>query len=476
MKARLAGFFLLFVVLAAPAAQARSTPDSFAELADSPLPAVVNISTTQMVEGRGGVEMPQFPPGSPFEDFFKEFFEFNRPKGPRKYSSLGSGFVIDPKGYVVTNNHVIQDADAIEVILQDDTKLPAKIVGRDPKTDIAVLKVEPSKPLPAVRFGDSDTARVGDWVLAIGNPLKMGGTVTAGIISARGRDIASGPYDDFIQTDASINKGNSGGPLFNMKGEVIGINTAILSPSGGSIGIGFAIPTTTARPVVKQLIKHGKVVRGWLGVRIQRVNEEIAESLGLKGVTGALVASVLEKSPAKAARMKPGDVILTFDGKVVDRMRKLPRIVAETPVGEAVDVVVWRDGKKVSLKVSVGRLEDEEKEVAAAEKSPKKESAREAKVMGMTLSTMTEALREKFDIDDGIEGVVVIDVEGGSHAAEKGLRPGDVILEVYQNDVTEPADVEKQVEAAKRKGLKSVLFQVFGQGGVHYVGLRLDGK
>ena len=293
------GLLVLALATVATAVEAKLAPDGFAELAEKLLPSVVNISTTQVVEGRGGVERPKLPPGSPFEDFFNEFFDHNRPeKRRRKATSLGSGFILDNAGHVLTNNHVIEGADEITVILQDDTRLEAKVVGRDPKTDIAILKVKPSNGMKPVEFGDSDVVRVGDWVVAIGNPFGLGGTVTAGIISARGRDINAGPYDDFLQTDASINSGNSGGPMFNLKGEVIGINTAIFSLSGGSVGIGFAIPAAVAKPVVNQLIKHGHVRRGWLGVHIQTVSEEIAESLGLEKAEGALVANVIKDGPA----------------------------------------------------------------------------------------------------------------------------------------------------------------------------------
>ena len=296
----LAPVLALALVAVSGAAHAKTAPDSFADLAEKLLPSVVNISTTQVIEGRPGMELPKLPPGSPFEDFFKEFFDRNQPQHrSRRATSMGSGFVISADGYVITNNHVIQDADEITVILHDDTRLKAELVGRDAKTDLAVLKVKPKGKLKAVKFGDSDAARVGDWILAIGNPFGLGGTVTAGIISARGRDINAGPYDDFFQTDASINRGNSGGPMFNLKGRVIGINTAIFSPSGGSVGIGFAIPASVASPVIKQLIKHGQVRRGWLGVHIQAVTDEIAETLGLKKASGALVASIIPDGPAE---------------------------------------------------------------------------------------------------------------------------------------------------------------------------------
>ena len=364
------GFLVGVVVLAGMlpgAALARTAPESFADLADRLLPAVVNVSTTQVVEGSAGIELPQLPPGSPFEEFFKEFMERNQPKQQqrRRATSLGSGFFIDNAGHVVTNNHVIQDADEISVILHDDTRLEAKVIGRDAKTDIAVLKVEPHGKLAPVKFGDSDNIRVGDWVVAIGNPFGFGGTVTAGIISARGRDINAGPYDDFLQTDASINRGNSGGPMFNLDGEVIGINTAIFSPSGGSVGIGFAIPSNSARGVIQQLIEHGQVRRGWLGVRIQSVTEEIADALGLKEAAGALVAGVIPGGPAEKAKLKDGDVILEFDGKPIGQMRRLPRLVADTDVGKTVPIKVWRDGRALTMKVEVGALEEPEEKAEA---------------------------------------------------------------------------------------------------------------
>jgi serine protease Do len=317
-------------------AMAAAPPGSFADLVEKALPAVVNISTTQTAKRESSPQHPQFPPGSPFEEFFKEFFyrQQGQDRAPRQVTSLGSGFVSDASGIIVTNNHVIADAVEIVVRFQDDTSLPAKLIGRDEKTDIAVLKVETDKPLAFLPLGDSEKLRVGDWVVAIGNPFGLGGTVTAGIVSAQKRDIRSGPYDDFIQTDAAINKGNSGGPLVDVDGAVIGINTAIYSPSGGSVGIGFSVPIALAKPVIEQLRKFGETRRGWLGVHIQNVSEEIADSLSLKEVHGALVANVTENGPAQAAGIQAGDVILSFNGQTIDRMRSLPRIVAETPVGE----------------------------------------------------------------------------------------------------------------------------------------------
>ncbi|NQU59937.1 MAG: DegQ family serine endoprotease [Rhodospirillales bacterium] len=470
-----AALLALTMMLGSGPADAKGAPDSFADLAQKLLPAVVNISTTQVIEGRSGMEMPKLPPGSPFEDFFKEFFDRNQPQQQqsRRATSLGSGFIISEDGYVVTNNHVIQDADEITVSLHDNTRLKAKLIGRDAKSDLAVLKVEPKEKLVAVKFGNSDVARVGDWVIAIGNPFGLGGTVTAGIISARGRDINAGPYDDFIQTDASINRGNSGGPMFNLKGNVIGINTAIFSPSGGSVGIGFSIPASAANPIVKQLIKHGEVKRGWLGVHIQAVTEEIAETLGLDKAEGALVASVIPGGPAEKAKIEAGDVILKFDGKKVEEMRRLPRIVADTEVNKAVKVKVWRDKKMVTLDAKIEELDDQALEVAA--KSGRTKTGPELKVdeLGLKLSAITPKLREKYSLAKDAKGAIVTKVDEAGRAAEKGLRPGDVIVEINKEEISSPAEVVKQVAAAKKAGRKIVLLLIEGQSGLRFVGIRL---
>ncbi len=460
--------------------QARPAPDSFADLAEKLLPAVVNISTTQVVEGDDmGPEQFQFPPGSPFEEFFKEFQKKQQQPDnrPRKGMSLGSGFIISPEGYIVTNNHVIAEAEEINVILQDDTQLKAEIVGRDAKTDLALLKVASDKPLPHVTLGDSSVARVGDWVMAIGNPFGLGGSVTAGIISARARDINSGPYDDYIQTDASINRGNSGGPLFNLKGEVIGINTAIYSPSGGSVGIGFSIPADLAQPVLKQLREFGKTRRGWLGVRIQAVNEEIAESLGLKEPRGALIAKVNEDEPAARAGLKAGDIILEFDGKKVPNVRKLQRIVADTPINKDVPIVVWRDEKMVKLNVSIGELEAYE-EIAKVENGnggSEKPSGKKTIIesVGLTLSPITPSLRERFELNEEVKGVLIVGVDDEGVAAEKGLRPSDIIVEVGQEEVSTPEAVEEKITAAVNSDRKSVLMLVQRNGDLRFVPLRV---
>jgi len=468
-------------VVVTPPAFARPAPDSFADLAARLLPAVVNISSSQTLTAQSdrpgvGPEMPQFPPGSPFEQLFRDFLERNRrghdaPQMPaRKMQSLGSGFIVDSNGLVVTNNHVIEGADEITVTLQDGTTLKATLVGRDTKTDIAVLRVHADKPLPALKFGNSDAMRVGDWVMAIGNPFGLGGTVTAGIVSARGRDINQGPYDDFIQTDAPINRGNSGGPLFNMDGEVIGINTAIYSPSGGSIGIGFSIPAKLATTVVSQLENYGHARRGWLGVKIQQVTPDIAESLGLKEPSGALVAGVEGDGPAAKAQMRNGDIVLKFDGQDVKEMRSLPRMVAETAINRQVPVMVWRDGHEQTLQVTVGELPDDQQQVAAVDKTEPTKPL-ELKSLGLQLAPITPDARDKFQLSQDQKGVVITGVGDGTPAADRGLKPGDVIVEVQQEEVATPADVQQRVEKVRKAGRASVLFLVQGSDGLRWVPL-----
>ncbi len=477
-----AALLILAVAMAPAPVVARGAPDSFADLAQKLLPSVVNISTTQVIKGREtGPEIPRFPPGSPFEEFFKEFFDRQqrRDAPERRATSLGSGFVIDSKGLIVTNNHVIAEADEISIILHDNTRLKAKVVGRDTKTDLALLRVEPEKPLTAVSFGNSDKTRVGDWVVAIGNPFGLGGTVTAGIVSARARNINSGPYDDFIQTDASINRGNSGGPMFNLDGEVIGINTAIFSPSGGSVGIGFAIPSNLAKPVIDQLQKFGRARRGWLGVRIQTVTDELAQGLGLDEATGALVANATEGGPAQKAKVEVGDVILRFDGKVVDEMRRLPRIVAETPVGKTVKLEVWRKGKKVTLDVVLGEFPEDEK-IAATGAAPTKKSkpGSVTSALGLMLSPITPELRQRFKLDEKAKGVIVTDVKNGSSAAEKRVRPGDIVRKIGPDHevVSTPAQVKAKIDQARKNKMKTILFLFEREGNPRFVALRLDDK
>ncbi len=457
-------------------------PPSFAELAERLLPAVVNISTTQTFGGPDfeGPEMPQFPPGSPFQEFFEEFFE--RRQGPhlpqRRATSLGSGFVIDPGGYIVTNYHVIEGADQITILLHDDTNLTAELVGHDERTDIAVLRVEPDEPLPAVQWGSSENMRVGDWIIAIGNPFGLGGSVTAGIISARARDINSGPYDDFIQTDASINRGNSGGPMFNLDGEVIGINTAIYSPSGGSVGIGFAIPSSLARNVVDQLIEYGRTRRGWLGVRIQTVTEDIAEGLGLDAARGALVASVTPGGPAAEAGVEPGDVIVEFNGQDIDEMRRLPRIVAETPVESEATITVWRQGELQTLNVTLGELEAAEDAGLLAgtpdEPYDPGKNGEELESLGMALSDLSDEVRRRYNLPSEADGVVITEVAPDSAAAERGLQPGEVIVEVGQDQVASVSEVVDKIREARDAGRRSVLLLVEREGDMRFVALNIE--
>ena len=458
-------------------------PGNIADVAEKVIDAVVNVSSSQKVDPHV-TELPDLPPGSPMEKFFEDFFKHHHGQGgdddePRRVNSLGSGFIIDPTGLIVTNNHVIDGADEISVILNDGTKLKADLVGKDSKSDLALLRVHYDKPLKYVKFGDSDKLRLGEWVVAIGNPFSLGGTVTAGIVSARHRDINSGPYDNYIQTDAPINRGNSGGPLFDLNGEVIGINTAIISPSGGSIGIGFAIPSNSAVPVLDQLQKYGEARRGWLGVRIQEVTDELAESLSIGKARGALVAGVDDKGPAKPAGIEPGDVVITFNGQDIKEMRDLPRIVADTPVGKEVDVVVIRKGKQQTLKVTVGRLKDDEK-VAAVDTKKDAEPEHKSvvqKTLGLELSSLTAETRKKFKIRDTVKGVLVtgVDPNAANDAPDRHLGPGDVIVEVQYQAVGTPADLQKRVNELKSQGKKvAVLLVSNGNGETRFVALNLN--
>ena len=461
--------FLTLIVFIVPNSNSRGIPETFSNLADELLPSVVNISTTQLIEDKyNNNPQFQFPPGSPFEDMFRDFFDRDRNNNTprkRKATSLGSGFVIDETGYIVTNNHVIGDADQIEVVFQDETKLKAELVGKDPKVDIAVLKVNPKKKLKALKWGDSSKSKVGDWVLAIGNPFGLGGTVTAGIISAKSRDIRMGQYDSFIQTDASINKGNSGGPMFNMDGEVIGINSAIFSTSGGSVGIGFAIPSTMAIDEIDQLKKFGKTSRGWLGVRIQLVTEEIAEAYGLDKPRGALVASVENNSPSFKAGVKPGDIILKFDGKDIKKDRDLPRIVAATKVGKNVEIEIWRANRIMNLKVKLGELESFENKTKAEIK--KKELPNKIEKLGIQLAKITPSLRNRYNIKKNVNGVIILNVDRNSIAADRGLKAGDVILSIVDNDasqthknVVSPNDIINKIKQLKKDNKKILLLYI----------------
>ena len=468
------------------AAHARG-PEGIADAAEKVIDAVVNISTSQTIAsaGKGSDATPQLPKDSPFEEFFDDFFKNRKGGGngegngsPRKVNSLGSGFIIDASGIVVTNNHVIADADEVNVILNDGTKLRAEVLGRDKKTDLALLKVKSAKPLPAVKFGNSEKLRLGEWVIAIGNPFSLGGTVTAGIVSARNRDINSGPYDNYIQTDAAINRGNSGGPLFNLDGEVVGVNTAIISPSGGSIGIGFAVPAKTATAVIEQLRQYGETRRGWLGVRIQPVTDEIAESLNIKPARGALIAGIDDKGPAKPAGFEPGDVVVKFDDVDIKDMRDLPRAVAGSPVGKEVKVVIIRKGQEMIRSVTLGRLEDDEKPVKASiEPKDKIEKEKPAvqKVLGLDLAALTKTLRTQYKIRDSVKGLMITGVDPGSDAAEKRLGAGDVIIEIAQESVTNIADAQRKIEQAKKAEKKSVLLLVANNAGeLRFVALNLQ--
>jgi serine protease Do len=462
---------------AAPQAISQELPGSFADLVERVTPAVVNVSAVQgsadAEQPRGLPGMPEFPPGSPFEEFFKQFQEQQRgarPKQHEKQQAQGSGFIVDAAGYVVTNNHVIDGAEEITVTTHDGAKLDAKLVGRDPKTDLALLKVEAGKPLPYLEFGDSDTARVGDWVIAIGNPFGLGGTVTSGIVSARGRDIQAGPYDDFLQLDASINRGNSGGPTFDVQGRVIGINTAIFSPNGGSVGIGFAIPSNLAKGVIAQLRETGTVSRGWLGVQIQQVTPEIAESLGLPQPKGALVADVTADSPASKSRIQAGDVILSLDGRPVDTIKDLTRMVADSKTGSDVTLEVLRKGKRQNVSVRLDQMPDQPK-VAAATPAPESSAASSHTVLGMKLSKLSEQSRRKYGLTEGIEGVLVVGTD--ESLGEVNLRPGDVITEVGSEPVAAPDQVAAKIKEAKEAGRGAVLLRVSRQGTEQFVAVSI---
>ena len=477
-RAALVAAAMLAIPLFGSPALARG-PDNIADVAEKVINAVVNVSSSQSVDNRNSATPPALPPGSPFEEFFNDFFKNrpgqgqqgdnnqNRSNGPRRVNSLGSGFIIDPSGIVVTNNHVIADADEVTVILNDGTRLKAEILGRDTKVDLALLRVKPEKPLPSVQFGDSDKLRLGEWVVAIGNPFSLGGTVTAGIVSARNRDINSGPYDNYIQTDAAINRGNSGGPLFNLDGEVIGVNTLIISPSGGSIGIGFAVPSKTVAGVVDQLRQFGELRRGWLGVRIQTVTDEIAESLNIKPARGALVAGIDDKGPAKPAGIEPGDVVVKFDGHDIKDPKDLSRIVADTAVGKEVDVIIIRKGQEETHKVTLGRLDDNDKVEQAAAKSDDQPADKPVtqKALGLDLAALSKDLRSKYKIKDSVKGVLVTGVDGTSEAADKHLSAGDVITQVQQEEVASAADVKKRLEQVKKDGKKFVTLTVLNPDG-----------
>jgi len=448
--------FTAFLVLSPASAQERSVPRTFADLADKVLPSVVNIATSRQAgEDSARRNLPNIPEDSPFGDRMRRFWDQQAPQRQQPSRALGSGFIIDPAGYIATNNHVIDGADEITVTLHDGRQLKAKLVGADKTTDLALLKVEASGPLPAVQFGDSSKTRVGDWVMAVGNPFNLGGTVTVGVLSARNRDLRSGPYDDYLQIDAPINRGNSGGPLFDMDGTVIGVNTAIYSTSGGNIGIGFAIPATIASKVLDQLKSGGKVERGWLGVYVQPMNEDLAKAVGMERPRGALIAQVQNDSPAAKAGLKAGEVVLAVNGKSVDQSRDLARHIAEVKPGSAAQLTIWRDKKETTVSVTLQQLRTDQ---ATPSETPRRERERGGEpVFGFALSDLNDDARENYSIPRTVEGVLIARVAPGSPAAEQSLEAGDVIVAIGGEPVSSAADASKKLDAAKAEKRPAVL-------------------
>lgn len=471
-----AGVFVWTTGLGTMGAQAALPAEGYADLVEQVSPAVVYISTTRKtVQMSGNEGFPfnhPFPPGSPFEEFFKRFGE-RMPQSPqrqRPMTALGSGFVVSADGYVVTNNHVVENADEVNVTFADNREFDAEVVGTDPQTDLALLKLEADEPLPYVSWGNSDPLRPGDVVIAVGNPFGLGGSVTAGIVSARGRNIHAGPYDDFIQTDAAINRGNSGGPMFNTQGEVVGVNTAIYSPSGGNVGIGFAIPANMAKSVVEQLKSTGNVERGWLGVKIQKVTDDIADAVGMDRAAGALITEVIDDGPASEAGFQQGDVIVSFNDQRVGEMHDLPRLVAGTTAGSTVDVDVWRDGGTKTLKVDIGRLDPEQVASLRDDGGDGNGPAHDSNKLGAQLSRLDAEMRERLDLDETVGGVVITALEPDGLAARQGLRVGDVIRRVGSKTVDKPADVESALNEADKQ---SVLLLVNRRGNEMFIGLKL---
>ena len=452
-------------------------PSSFADLAAKVSPAVVNISSTHEVEGPKGREsMPfNFPPGSPFEEFFKQFQQqMPQQHRARKVNSLGSGVIIDASGYIVTNNHVIDGAKDIEVTLTDGSDYPAEVIGVDPKTDLALLKVEAKEPLPFVSFGDSDKMRIGDWVMAVGNPFGLGGTVTAGIVSARGRDIHGGPYDDYLQIDAAINQGNSGGPAFSTDGSVIGINTAIYSPSGGSVGIGFAIPSNLAKPIIAELKEQGHVDRGWLGVSIQPLTPDLAQGMGLEADKGALISSVMSDSPAAAAGLKSGDVVVRFGGHEIESPKDLSRAVADTASGTTVPVKVWRDGSERTVEVEIAEMKEEVASAAQPGEESGPAASNTVDQLGATLAPVNDMTRQQFGLSEDARGVVIADLEQDSALAEQGVRPGDVIERVNDRKVANPGDVAKALREAEADKRSVAVMLIESDGNDRFVAVQIS--
>ncbi|SVB08917.1 uncharacterized protein METZ01_LOCUS161771 [marine metagenome] len=460
-------FVVLLVVNFSFFANAKNVPESFADLAEKLMPSVVNISTTQTIVTNINPFPFEFPPGSPFEDMFKEFSTPQK----RKASALGSGFIIDAKGIVVTNNHVIQGAEDIMVTVNGEKEYEAKIIGADPLSDLAVLEIQSKDKFVPVKFGDSDKARIGDWVIAIGNPYGFGGTVTAGIISARNRSIGLSRYEDYIQTDASINQGNSGGPLFDMNGDVIGINTAILGQSG-SIGIGFSIPSNSAKKVINQLIEFGETKRGWLGVRIQNVTKEIADVEKLDKPRGALVASVAENSPSDKAGIKAGDIILEFNGILIKEMKELPRIVAQTEVGKTVEVKIWRNEKELTKKIKLGRLETSEdfKAEKKEEADPNISEIKTLKISVRVLSAKDVKIRK---LPEGTSGLVITNIQQDSPI--NYLKVDNIIIEAQKKKIRSVKDFEKIINGVLQSSEKTMLIAIYNnQNQRRYIGVKLD--
>ena len=466
-KKTLVPFILIFISYFG---NINAIPNSFADLAEKLMPSVVNISTTQTIKTSSNPFPFEFPPGSPFEEMFKDF---DKPT-ERKASSLGSGFIIDKKGTVITNNHVIKNAEDI-LIRVGSKEYTAKVIGSDPYADIAVLKIETKDTFVPVKFGDSDKARVGDWVVAIGNPFGLGGTVTSGIISARNRDINLTRYDDFIQTDASINQGNSGGPLFNLDGDVIGINTAIIAPGqAGSIGIGFAIPANAASTIIEQLIKYGETRRGWLGVRIQEVTKEIAEIENLKKAKGALIASVGDKSPADKAGLKAGDIILEFDGTEIDTMRKLPKVVAGTAVGKSVELKIWRNKKLISKRLILGRLESSEEFKEKKTLAPKKDDKQQIDSLKITVRDLNAKDIKSRNLLKKTKGAVILEIDKRSPLVGL-LNINDIIIEVQKKSIMNSANIDKMIKNLTQRGSKTVLLTIINNRNQRrYLGVKLN--
>jgi serine protease Do len=467
------GLGVALALVPAMRAHAFGAPDSFADLASQVSPSVVNITTSSVVASPTQGQ-PMVPPGSPFEDFFRDFMDRNGQGNnrPQRQDALGSGFVVSADGFIVTNNHVIDGADEISIEFFDGKTLDAKLVGTDEKTDIALLKVETTEKLPFVAFGDSDKMRVGDWVMAMGNPLGQGFSVSAGIVSARGREL-SGTYDDFLQTDAAINKGNSGGPLFNLDGQVVGVNTAILSPSGGSIGIGFSMASNVVSKVVAQLSEFGETRRGWLGVKIQDVTPDVADALGLVVQRGALITDVPD-GPARDAGLLQGDVITTFNGSAINDVRDLTRIVADSPIGEEVPVLVMRDGKETTIPVKLGRREDAEAVAVPASADVAPAEPKESSLLGLTVLQMNDEIAKSLNLPAGSTGLAVTGVDAASDAESKGLAAGDVIVEAGQQKVATAADLEARITEAKDQGRKSILLLIRREGDPRFVALTLE--